>query len=666
MSQFGDLTIHLCHELEIIAFTNVTLSELLVGNSSMSIIEKVFPLSKPSNLLDGNLERIDSNDGLVPGLGLSMALSLDDPSKHDAYNDKSKIAPINHELNSTNLRNKPELVPIKAPESPRNKNHWRQFRFSIELRSIRKSNVESENVFLKYHYASIGALNPVITEPPVKLLKNEVAEQLLPHSFTAFEFVMSHRKLSKLIETNPLIVEIWKKKENDINTTILMGTCSIDVSRILESPKSHEEHFGQHEYIQTLDIVSPIIPDSVKFGTDNLGELHVILALEDLGNVVGVPNGLTDDETSHNQHINFRKYPPIPHLAPDNIYAASVADTSIHDTPEYKVALDLETWKQEEEKKFRAELEEKEQLICKKLAAEFKARELAREKTLRANVEHYKNLESQLRDLYSQLEKREQSLIEAESLFETRRLTLESECQKTITEHRDSIRRLTDDFAYRLESERVKAIQALESAKKNENEKDLIQKQFKSLENEYFEFRKQTHTGEAFKLSAQLSQAITKNSELVTTLEARNVKLASTKSKLAKLHQAYTNLKARLELEQKQKFKSQTKEILGLQKRLEAANQLASVKNDKNSLSELKTDLDDLKENVVGNKNDQLESLRSPLSFENQRQIEHLKREKSTLLNTGIHIWTHVLGVYNEQDALICEIDARINSLLVN
>jgi centrosomal protein CEP120 len=409
---------------------------------------------------------------------------------------------------------------------------------------------------------------------------------------------MSLSKLTSTITNDCLVVEMWQKDYENVQ----LGKCLIDLSKVLKSIKQNQEHHEKLMYIQTVELTVPIISND----EENIGILRVILALEDLGQIYGLQAEIPSNEPVINSKID--KY---------------ISD-DIHETQEYKFALDLELWKEEEEAKFRTSLLEKEQLLCKKFASEWKAREQIREESLYRKLENYKSLESQLDNLSTQLEQREQSLINAESLFEIRRQNLESECQKTINDSRQASRILSDNFAHKLESERQKTIDVIQTMKKHEVEKDAVLKRYKALDDEFHEYRKQTHSGDIIQISQQLSASLMKNNELILTLEARNVKLASNKSKLAKLHQAYTALKSKIQNDEKQKQILQNKEIMGLQQRLSAATQLSNLKENKREISNVKSILQELKENVIPKD-----------SSKNKSQLAHLYRERESLLNSG-------------------------------
>jgi centrosomal protein CEP120 len=90
LKQIGKIVVHLCHDLEVIGYAHVGL-DLKVG-SEMSIMEKVYPLSTPSF--------VANNDDELPGIGISVALSLDDkPIVHNDHTKIEKVAAILHESN---------------------------------------------------------------------------------------------------------------------------------------------------------------------------------------------------------------------------------------------------------------------------------------------------------------------------------------------------------------------------------------------------------------------------------------------------------------------------------------------------------------------------------------------------------------------------------------
>ncbi|KAJ3307336.1 hypothetical protein HDU76_004660, partial [Blyttiomyces sp. JEL0837] len=112
-------------------------------------------------------------------------------------------------------------VPPKPLTTPKNANvlSWHQYRFSIDLRSIRGLSTQVGSVYLKYSYAPFGTTSPIMTHPPVAPVtppaatSTSTADLLLPHSFCAFEFVMGRERLETYLEAVPLVVEVWGRRD---------------------------------------------------------------------------------------------------------------------------------------------------------------------------------------------------------------------------------------------------------------------------------------------------------------------------------------------------------------------------------------------------------------------------------------------------------------------
>lgn len=609
LDQMKMLTIQLCTDKATLAWIEIPLN-ITVGES-MSLMEQVHPLNCRVPLPPSTKS---------PSIGISVALSLENqPPASPASHISRQLDP--NAQNTSPPRRALSPNRVESPTHPTRQSPWHQFRFSIELRSIRNSRLDATNVFFTYTYTAFGSNSPFSTT--TSQISKTPREHILPHSFCAYEFVMSAHKLESYLKGLPLKIEMWQRGENTQNS--LLGHAQVDLSRVMES---HKKKVSEPRIltIQTSDVFVDITPANIE-SYAKVGELRVVLALEDFG-CVDETNGVNETLQPRTPGL------PIPSDYPANEkYAPSAADTSIHDTQEYKVAMELEVWRQEEQAKFRLLLQEKEKLLNAKLCQEWKSREEERERVLKKKLGEYRSLESQLEVLSSQLESREQALYEAEQLFEKRRSNNELETNRTLNESRDAARRLSEEYKHKAEMERQRTAEAESKRDTITKEKDVLSAEYKALEREFYSFRKSINQTSDSLVEANLAKAVAKSAELQSELAESQEKLQKVRAKLVRVYKAYSSLKQ----EKKHEYK-QTNQLVSQQTALEEIRQTIKQVVDSNAVKV------------------ESETVAKPVTPQQQAQIERLEQERNSLLDTGI---------YAKSDGLIRQLDARIQSLKV-
>lgn len=131
--------------------------------------------------------------------------------------------------------------------------------------------------------------------------------------------------------------------------------------------------------------------------------------------------------------------------------------TDPRETSEYKTAIELELWREEQKSTFLKELgtEKTKQLTA--LKDDFKRRELERESSYRKKLLEYEKLESQLRKGVRDLEAREKSILDQEKQLTQLRDTLTGDKQRFLLDHKAAIERLKKDASHEVEMERKRS-----------------------------------------------------------------------------------------------------------------------------------------------------------------------------------------------------------------
>eukprot|EP00842_Homolaphlyctis_polyrhiza_P004762 jgi/Hompol1/5287/HPOL_002648-RA len=368
--------------------------------------------------------------------------------------------------------------------------------------------------------------------------------------------------------------------------------------------------------------------------------------------------------------------------------------TDLHETAEYKVALELELWRQEEETRFRKYLQDREVQLNTQLAAEWKLREREREAILKRKLSDYKTLETQLQRLSNDLESRERSVEKQEHDLERRAEEMDREMKRKLDEARDATRRLQDEFRHRVEMEKQRSADSESARLKAIRERDEMEAKYKRLDAEMLELKRSISAAPDATVRVDLANALRTNTELTKLVEtlkkSKNhykTQLRRTFAELVKQRQAFEDLE-KLCLEKDRKAVEQ------MRFELAAKEQLGFVKDEKRSLETVRKDLDALGHAMMassGNQQQPLQSISGPTgggkvpfgdqvlpskdpmrsslaSFVTQQyqqqtelrdpnvalQIDRLLREKESLLSTGCYV---------PDDQLIREFDNRIAGL---
>ncbi|KAJ3217480.1 hypothetical protein HK099_005458 [Clydaea vesicula] len=505
-NQSSSFVLYLCHKNQVVGLTHVQLTTLINNfqEKSASIVEKVY------NFFDANEQLPISHDSKVPNIGLSLKLELfneEDNDKNQTYENKNlNFSPTRSEKSFASeqnqespknslqnnfvktlpkkknfLENPKENFKVKPTENDNNtfinqkpqqeikiqkkkifnfndKKVWRQYRFSIDFLCLTNFNLEEDcEIFMKYSYQPFGT-NSFIKTSTISVLKEQKNEAIfLPHCFSAFEFIMSFERLKTYLDGVPLVIEVWKKGYG-ASSDVLLGTTTIDLSEVLNSPKeiTRSEDIGEF-LMQTCENKIGTVIGSEEYSYKKITDLKMNLSLEDFGEALTTREEENEEgEVDYNYETKFNDS--------EEKKAQYLSENMMEEIPslkenlEYKTSLELEKFKKKEEEKFKLMMLEKERLLMQKFSEEFKKREKEREAILKKKIEEFRTLEQQLHNLLFELEV-------------------------------DQARRLHEEYTHQMELEKKKCkeyeIQNLKILKEKEN----VEKELKSLEKEFVQFK---------------------------------------------------------------------------------------------------------------------------------------------------------------------------------
>uniref|UniRef100_UPI0037E9579E centrosomal protein of 120 kDa n=1 Tax=Semicossyphus pulcher TaxID=241346 RepID=UPI0037E9579E len=539
-------------------------------------------------------------------------------------------------------------VSVSAPKVsiPSSAHH---FCFSLDLRSLGKlSLTHPVAATLRYSYQFFGSAAPIMTNPPVQLQRN--MEASLPQSYCAFDFAALPQQLQDTFLRVPLVVEVWHRDSTSRDQ--LIGRASIQLSHLLSSERSRLlASTGEEGWRQTHQDRIPVI--TTQPPGEKVAELSYVATLEDLGLVKAREVIVSDSsQTEPVVHTQPAPHPAAPSLNP------TPAPTAPRDTLEYRTALELELWKEEQEDLFDDQLRKKELSHMQALAEEWRRRDREREALVKKKEVEYNVLEEQLQKTLCDLERREKQLAEAE--LETQRLQRELRAEHDLTqkELQESSRRLQQDRDHRVALERDK-VRLME-----EDRGRLLQQiadgesRYKQLEKEFQLYREQQNIRPEFRLQSEVNLLTLEKVELERKLES------TTKSKLHYKQQWGRALKELARFKQREqenamtRLKKQQAELEAMRLRYLATEQKEAVQHDRQELDDIRNELNRLKQ-----QEDRLgpaSSLSGPAPSQtvNESADEHLSRlleERDTLLRTG---------VYTHDDRIIAELNRQIQEAM--
>uniref|UniRef100_G3PJS6 C2 domain-containing protein n=1 Tax=Gasterosteus aculeatus aculeatus TaxID=481459 RepID=G3PJS6_GASAC len=506
--------------------------------------------------------------------------------------------------------------------------------FSLDLRSLRNlSPTHAIAATLRYSYHFFGSAAPIMTRPPLELQRN--AEASPPQSYCAFDFAALPQQLQDTFLRVLLLVEVGHRDPTSGDQ--LMGRASLQLSPLLSCERSRRlSAAGEPSWRQTHQDRVAVVGAQA---SEKVAELSYVATLEDFGLVKAREVVVVDSSQSH-----VSVPPPHP---------AAPTQPAPRDTLEYRTALELELWKEEQEDLFDDQLRRKELSHMQALALEWRRRDGEREALVQKKEAEFSALEETLQRTLSDLQTREKQLAEAE--LETRRLQKELQAEHDLAhrELQEAGRRLQQDCDHRVALERDKVRQVEE-----ERVRLLQQARYKQLEKEFQLFREQQNVRPEFRLQSEVNLLTLEKVELERKLES------TTKSKLHYKQQWGRALKELARFKQREqenamtRLKKQQAELEAMRLRYLATEQKEAVQLERRELDDIKNQLNRLKQ-----QEDKLGPAPSsagpaPTRSPNEGAEEHLSRlleERDTLLRTG---------VYTHEDRIISELNRQIQEAM--
>ncbi|XP_063820288.1 centrosomal protein of 120 kDa isoform X1 [Pseudophryne corroboree] len=522
------------------------------------------------------------------------------------------------------------------------------FCFSLDLRSI--SNIDvgfPVNCMLRYSYPFFGSAAPIMTNPPVEVRRN--MEVFFPQSYCAFDFATMPHQLQETFLRLPLLVEVWHKDK--LTKDLLLGVARLQLSNVLTSEKTqflgpHGDQCWRQTFYEKTSVVA------IEGSKNKVAELLYIIILEDYGLVKKREVVVSESSQSSLLQKPPPPLPPVEHIAEPR------------ETLEYKAALELEMWKEMQEEMFASQLKKKELAHMQVLAEEWKRRDREREALVKKKVAEYTVLEEQLQKALVELDKRERQLASDEIELKKAKAEIQLQCERSIQERQDSIRRVREDSAHQIELERLKARQLEEDELRLQQRLQEAEHKCKALDKEFQQYKEQQSSKPEIRLQSEINLLTLEKVELERKLES------ATKSKLHYKQQWGRALKELARIKQREqenamaRLKKQQEELEQMRLRYLAAEEKDVVKTERLELEEIRNELnrlrlqEDQKQLTDAAKPAEHKMASSGTRAQDEGLDEFLSRlieERDTLLRTG---------VYTHEDRIISELDRQIRETM--
>ncbi|KAG7490110.1 Centrosomal of 120 kDa [Solea senegalensis] len=507
---------------------------------------------------------------------------------------------------------------------------------------------------LRYSYPFFSSPAPIITSPPVELRSN--MEVSLPQSYCAFDFASLPQQLHDTFLRVPLRIEVWDR--DSTNRDRLIGQASVQLSHLLSSEKIRfPTSTGDQSWKQTYQDLIPVV--STQRSSEKVAELSYVATLEDLGLLKAGDGILSDFLQNEVTPTHPPSYPAAPRPASPSLPAAPLGPAAPRETLEYRKALELELWKEEQEEMFTDQLKRKELSYMQTLRDEWKKRDQEREALVRKKEAELNLLEEQLQKSLSDLEKREKQLAEAELHTQRLQRELKTEHELSQRELQESSRRLQQECDHRVALEREKVLLMEEERSRVLQQISDAESRYKQLEKEFQSYREQQNMRPEFKLQSEMNLLMLEKVELERKLET------TTKSKLHYKQQWGRALKELARFKQREqentmmRLKKQQTELEAMRQHYLATEEKEADRQERRELDDIRNELNRLKQQERLGPASSM-SGPAPAMGLNESAEEHLSRlleERDTLLRTG---------VYTHQDRIIAELNRQIQEAMTD
>ncbi|XP_067934531.1 centrosomal protein of 120 kDa-like [Watersipora subatra] len=502
------------------------------------------------------------------------------------------------------------------------------FEFTLQLTSIR--NVLTDHhifVYLRYRYPGFGSVAPFTTHPAIEVRRG--SEQTLSNSLCTMDFSMSLGDLKLMLSQQEFEIELWQYDQMSGNR--LLGKAVLPVLHLFSvKPQTitlHDKRANQFSQTMSLPVYAT---------NSQIAELCARCSLCDFGEVPA--QLVVQQETAAEKRVDSPLLNPKKSL-------------------EYQAALELEIWKDSQEKLFEQQLREKENRLLAKLTEDFRKRDMERELLCKKKIGENTSMQQELQKMVNQMSKRENSIAKKEQELQRVEADLKHTYDRKLLDLKESSRRLEEECEHKLHLSRAKVNDCEQQVLRLKQELDEAARKYKELEKEYGAFKEQQANRPEIKLQSEINLLTLEKVELERKLEATNKSKAHYKQQWGRALKENAKLKETSDAEAKRYAQKQIQELEIMKQRLFATEEREIVKSERRELADIREEIN--RQQKAHTALEKAEKVSEPeMSKVNpavEEQLKRLQDERDSLLKTG---------VFNTEDDMILELERQIRALI--
>ncbi|OAF66127.1 hypothetical protein A3Q56_06140 [Intoshia linei] len=485
---------------------------------------------------------------------------------------------------------------------------------TIHFKNITCSNTYNQ-VYIKFKDDVIGLNNCVITHPRIDLIPNVLVD--FSNSICESSFSIKSNKYPIFFNSHIFNGEMFSLKDGNDDCCHKIGNLQFRLG-----------DFGKN-LLGSYQKNTPVISD------DETQVATVFIEIE-IKKVECDPK-LKEIKSGVDEAKNVEKM----HILKSNQTVDKKLDRNTTDAIEYKVAFELELWKNEQMKEFKLSYKKKEETLLSKLENEFSDRENQRAILYEKKIKEYTSLEDKLRETLSDLKL-------VDSNIKQRDKEVISEYEQKYLELDIYKKKIEAQCEHKIRVERLKTSELEELTCKLRYKVEQSESKYTHLETEYNEFRQHLRTDPQHNLKFNVAKLSDEIDCLKNKVACLRKSKKTYKDKYSEAIKEILKYKENENKTQKIKIVKQAMQIEEFRGKIDKANcdkEKYSVQeiNKLNQIADLKHDIEFIKNKTVE---------KEEIENRNNREMKSkLIQERTSLMNTKN---------YTEKDTLIKQLDDTI------
>ncbi|XP_014671524.1 PREDICTED: centrosomal protein of 120 kDa-like isoform X2 [Priapulus caudatus] len=468
------------------------------------------------------------------------------------------------------------------------------FRCCIDLRELRAAGMSSrEQCYIRYQYPFFGGAAPVMTHPTIEIRPG--ASIKLPNSFCAFDFATSPQHLQRSLHGSPVILELWSRDQQHKDTLLAHGM--LPLGNVLQQAcKQTRVAGGKESSQQSMDVIVPI--QSTASPGRQLADLDTHVTLEDFGQLAtGQMQEIRKKHQEAKQQPETSEQPvaasepakPLP--PPQPRPSAATLAPGPRASSEYQAALELELWKEAQERLFQHDLQQRESTLLQTLTSEWKKREEERELLLQKKVAEYSDMERKLRAIIAEMGRKEKQIAAREQQLSR----LQEECERDKNTQVDKsltqLRQVQEECRHQLELERSK-VKELEMQKQRLREEVAEwERRYKVKAEQFLLYKEEEKSKPHTQLQSQVDLLSLEKADIEKRLESVTKSKVHYKQQWGKALKELARFRHRDQQQARAELDRQQEELDGLRLRYLAGEENMKIDSERHALQDIKQEI---------------------------------------------------------------------------